>query len=104
MAVCNLRRLPRIPRRWTNHWSRHSADCTAIDGSCTAFCGALDAVEDDAGCADQQPDYEECLNGEAEVCGTSCGGEENALVNCMIPYCQANPGDGDCQTLAAALS
>ena len=80
-----------------------SGNCTAIDGSCSSFCSALDNVQDKAGCADQRESYESCLNGEDNVCDTSCGAEESSLTNCVVAFCAGDPSNGDCQTLANAF-
>ncbi|MEZ4439031.1 MAG: hypothetical protein R3B72_08070 [Polyangiaceae bacterium] len=80
-----------------------AGDCTIIDGSCGAFCGALDSLEGDAGCSDRRAAYEDCLGAEANVCDTSCGSEENALSQCVGAYCLTRLDDPDCQTLLAAV-
>jgi hypothetical protein len=79
-----------------------AGDCTSIEGSCSTFCSALDAVQDDAGCSGSRESYEECLNAEADVCDASCGSAESSLTQCVGSYCLNNLDSNDCQSLVAA--
>lgn len=76
-----------------------AGQCTSISGNCSAFCDALDAVDDPAGCADEHAAYESCLEGGSNVCDNNCDAQEADLSNCVGTYCAANSGDPDCQTL-----
>jgi hypothetical protein len=76
-------------------------DCTAIKGSCSAFCDALLNVEDEAGCADERKTYQDCLNAQPDVCD-GCSAAENALSDCVATFCVGSTSDADCHTLLAA--
>ena len=80
-----------------------AGDCTSIEGSCSAFCTALDGVQDDAGCADQRETYQSCLNATANVCSNNCAAAETSLGNCIAVYCATHQANADCQVLASSF-
>ncbi len=80
-----------------------AGDCTAIEGSCSAFCNALDGVQDAAGCTSERASYQSCLSGGVAVCDNDCDGEEAALTDCLTEFCSANVTNQDCQTLASSF-
>ena len=72
--------------------------CTSITGDCGAFCGALQAIEDASGCADERLTYESCLE-VTGACGGRCDGQETLLTRCVSDWCETQPGDASCATL-----
>lgn len=84
-----------------------AGDCTAITGDCGDFCAALEAVkvESRAGCDAEADAYATCESSQANVCDPpGCGTEEQALIDCMQPYCLANLDDPDCMALIASYA
>jgi hypothetical protein len=77
-----------------------TGNCTSITGSCSAFCTAIDNVQDDSGCADERETYQSCLNGTANVCDNNCAAAETSLGNCIGVYCATHQTNADCQVLA----
>jgi hypothetical protein len=80
-----------------------AGDCTSVNGNCTSFCTALDGVQGPSNCTSQRNAYESCLEQGANVCDNDCAALESSLSNCVGTYCQANPTNADCQTLAASF-
>lgn len=76
-----------------------AGDCTSITGSCTAFCNALDGVQDEANCKSQRASYQSCLADGADVCDSDCGALEASLSNCLANYCLTQSDNADCDTL-----
>jgi hypothetical protein len=79
-----------------------AGDCTSITGDCDPFCAAVDRTKAPAGCESQSNAYEDCLNGDADVCAVDCDSEETAFSECMVAYCLMNASDADCVTLVAS--
>lgn len=77
-----------------------AGSCTTIQGSCSAFCNALDGVQDEAGCTSERASYQSCLAGGDDVCANDCDGEEDALTDCLTDFCISAPTNQDCQTLS----
>ena len=80
-----------------------AGDCTSVEGSCSSFCTALGNVQGPSNCTSQRNAYESCLEQGAAVCDNDCDAQENTLAACVTTYCQANPTNADCQTLAASF-
>ncbi len=76
-----------------------AGDCTSVTGNCSAFCNAVDGVQDQAGCTDERATYQSCLAANADVCANDCDGEETALTDCLADFCANNLNNQDCQTL-----
>ena len=74
-------------------------DCTSITGNCSAFCDALDGVQDEANCTSQRASYQSCLANGADVCDNNCDSQETTLSNCLTSYCLTRTDDPDCETL-----
>jgi hypothetical protein len=77
--------------------------CTAITGSCGAFCSALDAVQGPSGCTSQRSAYQSCVSSGATACTNNCDSQESALSNCVGTYCLAHTTDANCVTLASSF-
>lgn len=77
--------------------------CTSIDGNCTSFCNALDAVDGPANCTSQNSAYQSCLNEGALVCDNSCAAAESSLSNCIAVYCATRQSEPNCATLIASF-
>jgi hypothetical protein len=78
-------------------------NCTTITGDCGTFCSALSVVDSEASCTSQFNAYESCLGTPATVCANSCGAQDQALQNCVNPYCAAHTTETSCQTVAASF-
>lgn len=76
-----------------------AGDCTSIEGNCSAFCDALDGVQDEANCTSQRASYQSCLADGVDVCDNDCGVEETTLSNCLANYCLTRADEPDCATL-----
>jgi hypothetical protein len=80
-----------------------AGDCTTVTGDCDAFCTAIERAAPKAGCDDERVAYKACLNSEELVCNAGCSSSEDALTDCMTPYCLQNSSDPDCVTLLASF-
>lgn len=80
-----------------------AGSCTAITGSCSSFCAALDDVVGPADCTAQYEAYENCLLGGDDACSNNCTTQENALSVCVQPYCALHANDPSCVTLAGSF-
>jgi hypothetical protein len=78
-------------------------NCTTITGNCGTFCSSLSTVVSEASCTSAYNSYESCLGTPATVCANSCGAQDQALQNCVNPYCAAHTTDTNCQTVAGSF-
>mgnify|MGYP001608202100 FL=1 len=71
--------------------------CTVIT-NCNTFCSDVNTLADNAGCRAEADALDRCSTS-VDACEVDarCGGEENALASCAVPYCLANPGARECQ-------
>jgi len=80
-----------------------AGDCTAVTGSCGAFCSAVDAIFAAAGCTSQHGSYIGCLNQGINACAVDCDSQETAFTSCLTTYCLAHASDANCVTLATSF-